>query len=66
MQLYMKVLQEDDRSVVVLSGATQALSNLIEHAAKFFSWFNDVYMACCSISDKLIDLQKLLTTLHAL
>jgi hypothetical protein len=42
------------------------MSNLIKHAAKFLSWVNDVYMACCSISDKLINSQKLRTALHAL
>jgi hypothetical protein len=62
----MQVLQEEDPSVVVLPCAAHALSNLIKHAAKFFSWVNDAYMACCSISDKLIDSQKLHTVLHAL
>jgi hypothetical protein len=62
----MKVLQEYDPSIVVLPCAAHALSNLIKHAAKFFSWVNDVYMACCSFSDKLIDSQKLRTALHAL
>jgi hypothetical protein len=61
-----KVLQGEDPSVVVLPRAAHALSNLIKHAAKFFSWVNDAYRACCSISDYLIDSQKLRTALHAL
>jgi hypothetical protein len=55
----MKMLQEHDPTICVLPCASHALSWVIKHTAKYFSWVEDVYSACCAISEKLINAEKL-------
>ena len=62
----MKVLREDDPTILVLPCALHALSNLIKHASKYFSWLDTVYECCCTLSAKLIGSQKLRSALHEL
>jgi hypothetical protein len=60
----MRILQQEDRTIVVLPCIAHALSNLIKHAAKNFVWIDKVYSACCTISEKLIASPKLRTVLQ--
>jgi hypothetical protein len=60
----MKILQHGDPTILVLPCAAHALSNLIKHAAQFYQWIDEVYSACCSVSEKLIAAEKLRAALH--
>jgi hypothetical protein len=60
----MKLLQSEDRAILVLPCASHAQSDLIKHAAKFFAWIDSAYSACCTLSDKLISCEKLRAVLH--
>ncbi len=62
----MQLLQEEDPAIIVLPCSAHAFSNLIKHTAKYFSWVNNVYDVCCSVSEKLIASQKLRSVLHNL
>jgi hypothetical protein len=59
----MRILREEDPDMV-LSCASHALSNLIKHTAKYLSWLDSTYESCCTISEKLINSQKLRAALH--
>jgi hypothetical protein len=60
----MRILREEDPDILVLPCASHALSNLIKHTAKYFSWLDFTYESCCTISEKLINSQKLRAALH--
>ena len=62
----MQMLQDDDPAICVIPCASHALSLVIKHAAKYFSWINDVYSACCAFSEKLINAEKLRSELHGI
>jgi Protein of unknown function (DUF 659)/hAT family C-terminal dimerisation region len=62
----MNMLHEDDPAICVLPCASHALSLVIKHTAKYFSWVDDVYTACCAISEKLINAEKLRYELHSI
>jgi hypothetical protein len=46
----MRILREEDPDILVLPCASHALSNLIKHTAKYFSWLDSAYESCCTIS----------------
>jgi hypothetical protein len=54
----MKMLREHDHTICVLPCAPHALSLVIKHTAKYFSWVEDVYSASCAISEKLLTCVK--------
>ena len=60
----MQMMQANDKAISVLPCASHALSLVIKHAAKYCSWIEDVYSACCAISEKLISAEKLRSKLH--
>jgi hypothetical protein len=60
----MRILREEDPDILALPCASHALSNLIKHTAKYFSWLDSTYESCCTISEKLINSQKLRAALH--
>jgi hypothetical protein len=51
---------------LLLPCASHALDNLIKHTAKYFTWVDDVYHACCTLSEKLISTPKLRAALQEL
>jgi hypothetical protein len=62
----MKMLQTDNPAICVLPCASHALSLVIKHTAKYFQWVYNVYSACCAISEKLINAEKLRIELHSI
>jgi hypothetical protein len=60
----MRLLRGEDPDILVLPCASHALSNLIKHTAKHFSWLDSTYESCCIISEKLNNSQKLRAALH--
>jgi hypothetical protein len=62
----MKMLQEHDPTICVLPCASHALSLVTKHTAEYFSWVEDVYSACCAISKKLINAEKLRAECHSI
>jgi hypothetical protein len=62
----MRMLQTDDPAICVLPCASHALSLVIKHTAKYFQWVDNVYSACCAISEKLINAEKLRFEFHSI
>jgi hypothetical protein len=60
----MRILRGEDPDILVLPCASHALSNLMKHTAKYFSWLDSTYESCCTISEKLINSQTLHAVLH--
>jgi hypothetical protein len=60
----MKMLHTDDPAIRVLPCASHALSLVINHTAKYFQWVGNIYSACCAVSEKLINAEKLRFELH--
>ena len=61
----MQMLQKDDPAICVIPCASRALSVVMKHAAKYFGWIDNANSACCAISEKPVNAEKLRAELNS-
>ena len=57
-------LRKKDPCIVVLPCVAHALSLIVKHVDKNFSWVRRVFASCCAILERLINSEKVRSVLH--